>query len=80
MSDADFDPDDIADLDARFAKINKESHDGFYVEMFVTRENARAMIRAWLEAILGNELAREESLKNYGYLIEELMKAMEEDD
>lgn len=79
MSDADFNPDDIADLDAQFAKITKEHHDGFYIEMFISRSRAREMVKIWLEALLGVEQARMDCLRNYGYIIEEIMSAMDDD-
>lgn len=80
MSDADFNPDDIADLEERFAKITKESSDGFFIEMFITKESARTMIKTWLEAIMGVPTAVKECLTNYGYIVDELILALEEDE
>lgn len=80
MSDADFDPDDIAELDELFTKITRESTDGFYIEMFISKLSARTMIKTWLEAILGAPAAVKECLTNYGYIVDELIKALEEDE
>jgi hypothetical protein len=75
-----FDPNDIADLETKFARIKKDSAVGYTVEFIMTKLAAQEMVSTWLSALLGDRDAVRICMSNYSYLVEEIMNVLQEDD
>lgn len=74
-----FNPDDIAYLDKKFAKIVKDTQEGYTIELQVSRLGAKDLVKDWVKAMMGNRAALNSCMKNYSHIINELMAELESD-
>jgi len=74
------DPDDIADLEATFSSIIKDTNEGYVLELMFSRADGRDMVEAWNKACLGDEEAIAACFVNYSMIIVEVRAAIDEDD
>ncbi len=78
MSDADFDPDDVTELEGIFAEMIADNEDGFIMEFGISKLAAKELIMLWKEASLGIKSAQVASWVEYSKIINELRKALGE--
>lgn len=76
VDDEDFNPDDIAELEAVFHKIESASDESFVVEFHMSKLDAEEMVAEWVEAMMGSKPAIKACLRNYGHLIKHLMEVL----
>lgn len=74
------DPDDIADLEASFSSIIKDTHEGYVLELMFSRADGRDMVEAWNKACLGDPDAMSICFANYSMIMVEVRAAIDEDD
>jgi hypothetical protein len=79
MSDFDFDPDDVSEIEKIFAKIEKDNDYGYVVELHITRLAAQEMVDEWLEAIMGHPPAIRNCMTNYSFIVQEVMNELKTD-
>lgn len=80
MSDNDFNPDDINELEERFGRIVSDSENGYVMELLVSRDSAKGLLKCWIAACLGDQSAMKESMAEYGRIMQELKEALKEDE
>lgn len=78
MSDDPFDPDDIAELEAAFARVEQEEQDisGYRMEFFLDDATANAIVNEFHEARLGNKRAMRSAWERYGYIVAQISDAI----
>lgn len=74
-----FSPDDIAYLEKKFAKIYKDTYEGYTIELQVSRLGAKEIVKDWVAAMMGNRQAINACMKNYSHIISELLAELESD-
>lgn len=80
MSDENFNPADMEELNKKFDQIIRDTENGYIVEFHITRLAAREMAEEWLEAVLGVEESAKACMQNYGYIVTCIMDEMKKDD
>lgn len=80
MSEQDFDPDDMSELEGIFAQIIADNEDGFIVEFGISVLSAKELINLWNKANLGSRAAQKASWMEYSKIMGELKKALESKD
>lgn len=80
FDDLGFDPNDLNDIEEKFARIKKDADTGYSVEFIMTRLAAREMVETWIEALLGSRSAIKTCMANYSYIMEEIMEALKIDE
>lgn len=80
MSDSDFNPDDMRELDKKFHQIIRDSDRGYCIEIHVTALAAQDMVKEWIKSILGDEKATQNCMQNYSYIMTEMVEELKKDD
>lgn len=80
MSNEDFDPDDIAELEHKFNSVVSDSEEGYAMELMFSRADAREMLATWVKAMLGVPHAMADCFRNYSLIMEEVKNALEMDE
>lgn len=80
MSDSDFDPSDMAEMDRKFHQIIRDSDRGYCVELHLTVLAARDMVKEWIQHLMGDEEATSNCLSNYAYIMTKIMETLQQDD
>lgn len=80
MSDSDFNPDDMRELDKKFHQIIRDSDRGYCIEIHVTALAAQDMVKEWIQSILGDDEATKICLDNYSYIMTCIMDELKKDD
>lgn len=79
MSDGDFNPDDMREMNKKFEQIIRDSDRGYCVELHLTVLAARDMVKEWVQAIMGDEEAIKNCASNYSYIMTQIMEALQQD-
>jgi len=80
MSEQDFDPDDMSELEGIFAQIIADNEDGFIIEFGISVLSAKELVNLWQKANLGSRSAQKSSWMEYSKIMAELKKALETKD
>lgn len=80
MSDDNFNPDDIEELNKTFEQIIKDTENGYLVELYISKLAAREMIDEWLQAMLGVRESIGKCVQNYGYIVNCIIEEVKKDD
>jgi hypothetical protein len=72
-----FDPEDIREIEEAFARVDGEVN-GYRVEFILSKEAALDMIKEWELAMLADRTAASMCWSRYGYIIGEIISAVEE--
>ncbi len=79
MSNDDFDPEDIAELENSFNSVIRDAEEGYLMELMFSRADGREMVETWVRAMLGDIYAMVDCFKNYSMIMEEVKEALKED-
>lgn len=79
MSDENFNPDDMEDMDKRFDQIIRDTENGYCVEFHLTRLAARDMVKEWMQALLGDQEAAKGCMQTYSYIASCIMEELQKD-
>lgn len=77
MSEQDFDPDDMTELEGIFAQMIADNEDGFVMEFAISVLAAKELVDLWYKASLGSRPAQRASWTEYSKIIHELKEALE---
>jgi hypothetical protein len=80
VSEADFNPDDMTELEGIFAEMIADNEDGFIMEFGISRLNAKELIDEWYNAEQGDPEGMYHSWKEYTKIIKKLQAALGMDD
>jgi len=80
MSNDDFNPDDVAEIENTLEAIVKDSEEGYMMELVFSRADAREMIETWVKAMLGDVYAMADCFRNYSLIMQEVKEALEMDE
>lgn len=80
MSNEDFDPNDIAELEHKFNSVVSDSEEGYAMELMFSRADAREMLATWVQAMLGDPYAMADCFRNYSLIMQEVKVALEMDE
>ena len=80
MSEQDFDPDDMSELEGIFAQIIADNEDGFIIEFGISVLSAKELVNLWQKANLWSRSAQKSSWMEYSKIMAELKKALETKD
>jgi hypothetical protein len=72
----DFAPEDIADIEAAFARVYNEERMGYRMEFFLDDETANEVVREWAEARKGDLRAIMSCWSRYAYIVNEISDAV----
>ena len=75
-----FNPDDLAELEARFARVTSDENEGYSVELIMTRAMARDMLENWFAALMGVPEAVAQVFADYAHIMQNVMQAVQADD
>lgn len=75
-----FDPDDLAEMSARFSGIIKDSDEGYVMEFIISKADAKEMSICWAAARRGDKLSIAMCLSEFGKIVSELEQALRRDD
>lgn len=75
-----FNPDDLAELEARFARVTSDEEEGYSVELIMSRAMARDMLENWFSALMGVPEAISRVFVEYAHIMSNIMLAVQEDD
>ena len=78
MNDENFLPDDISELEAAFARVDKEEANGYRMEFIISDLTADDMIEEWSAAIGGDKYMMRRCWDRYTYIIRQLIDAVNE--
>jgi hypothetical protein len=73
-------PDDLEDLERTFARVTRDEEEGYAIEIFMSRSQARDMLAAWFEAMMGVPESIGACFIQYAHIMSSLMEAVQEDD
>ncbi|CAB4151128.1 hypothetical protein UFOVP582_2 [uncultured Caudovirales phage] len=76
MTNDDFDPDDISEIEDIFTQIISDNEDGFVMEFGISVLAAKELIDLWTKANNGSRMARIKSWNEYSKIIRELELAV----
>lgn len=77
MNEETFDPDDVAELEAAFARVEQDLDImGFRMEFFIDDATANAIVNEYHEARLGNKRAMRLAWERYGYIVAQISDAI----
>jgi hypothetical protein len=79
MSEFDFDPDDMSELEGIFAEMISDNEDGFLMEFGISRLAAKELVDLWYKSIGGDKEAQVASWAEYTKIIIQLKEALSED-
>lgn len=80
MSEFDFDPDDMSELEGIFAEMISDNEDGFLLEFGISRLSAKELVDLWYQSVNGSKQAQLASWAEYTKIIIQLKEALSEDD
>lgn len=80
MSESDFDPDDMTELEGIFAEMISDNEDGFVMEFGISRLAAKELVDLWYQSVNGSKQAQAASWAEYTKIIIQLKLALGEDD
>lgn len=75
-----FDPDDLAEMSARFSGIIKDSDEGYVMEFIINKADAKEMAACWAAAKRGDKLSIAICLSEFGKIVSELEQALKRED
>jgi hypothetical protein len=75
-----FDPDDLAEMSARFSGIIRDADEGYIMEFIISRADAKELVEVWGAAIGGDKLALAMCLGEFGKIVTELEQALRNGD
>ena len=78
-NDEPFDPDDLAEMAARFSGIIRDAGEGFTMEFVINRSDAKEIIQVWKAAIDGDKLALAMCFAEFGKIVTELEQALRDE-
>lgn len=73
-------PDDIKDLEKTFARVTRDEEEGYGIEIYMSRAQARDMLAEWFEAMMGVPESIGACFIQYAHIMTSLMEAVQEDD
>ena len=79
MSDENFNPSDMDELNKKFDQIIRDTENGYCVEFHLTRLAARDMVKEWMQALLGDKEAYKGCMDNYDYIMSCIMEELQKD-
>lgn len=79
MSDENFNPSDMDELNKKFDQIIRDTENGYCVEFHLTRLAARDMVKEWMQALLGDKEAYKSCMDNYDYIMSCIMEELQKD-
>lgn len=79
MSEEEFNPSDVNEIDSRFEQIIRDTENGYCVEFHITRLAARDMVKEWMEALLGDTDSAKACMQNYSYIVTCIMEELQRD-
>jgi hypothetical protein len=80
MSNEEFNPDDIAEIESSLEAVVRDSAEGYMMELIFSRADAREMMATWVQALLGDPFAMADCFRNYSLIMEEVKEALAADD
>ena len=80
MSNDDFNPDDIEEIENAFKSVIRDSEEGYAMELMFSRADGQEMIRTWIKALMGDPLAVIDCFRNFSLIMEEVKIALELDE
>ena len=80
MSDDNFDPYDMEELNKKFDQIIRDTENGYVIEFHMSRLAAREMVEEWVQAILGVPESTRRCMENYSYIVTCIMDELKKDD
>jgi hypothetical protein len=79
MSEFDFDPDDMSELEGIFAEMISDNEDGFLMEFGISRLAAKELVDLWYKSVSGDKEAQVASWAEYTKIIIQLKEALSGD-
>ena len=76
MSDSDFDPDDIYELEGIFGQIVEDNETGYLMEFSISKLAAKELLDIWNNAMFGDPTSIRICLDEYGKIMTELEEAI----
>lgn len=73
-------PDDVADLERIFARVSQDEEEGYGIEIYMSRAQARDMLAMWFEAMMGVPESIGACFIQYAHIMTSLMEAVQADD
>lgn len=79
MSEQDFNPDDMTELEGIFAQMIADNEEGYVMEFIISKLAAKELLAMWGLAVMGEPTAIQHSLSEYGKIMNELQTHLEMD-
>jgi len=79
MTDADFDPEDMAEIEKRFREVllnQGEQREGYELVFFITDEDAMDLLASYEDAARGNALAMAKCWREFSKIMRRLQDAV----
>jgi len=80
VSDEDIHPEDRKDLEKIFARVLRDEYEGYGIEIYMSRAQARDMLAVWFEAMMGVPESVSACFMHFAQLMTSLMQAVQDDD
>lgn len=75
MSNEDFNPEDIADLEEAFMRVERETSEEYRMELIISSATMNDMINEWSMAVLGNKKMMKKCWDRYAYIMNQIIDA-----
>lgn len=75
-----FDPEDLAEMSARFSGIIRDADQGFVMEFIISRADAKELVGVWGAAVGGDKIALAMCFGEFGKIVTELEQALRDSD
>lgn len=79
MSEQDFDPDDMSELEGIFAQMIADNEEGYVMEFIISKLAAKELLALWDNAVFGDPTSIQHCLSEYGKIMNELKHHLEMD-
>lgn len=79
MSEQDFDPDDMTELEGIFAQMIADNEEGYVMEFIISKLAAKELLAMWDNAMFGDPTSIQYCLLEYGKIMNELQTHLEMD-
>jgi hypothetical protein len=76
MSESNFDPDDMTELEGIFAEMISDNEDGFVMEFGISRLAAKELVDLWYQSVSGDKAAQLSSWAEYTKIVMQLKLAL----
>lgn len=76
MSENNFDPDDMSELEGVFAQMIADNEEGYVMEFVISKLAAKELVAIWDNAIFGDPSSIRLCLTEYGKIMQELADAL----